>query len=181
MSMTRSAPGRARGFTLLEVLVAFIVLSIGLLGLATLQGISLQGSNKSLARSISLIHTYDMVDRMRANLPGVVQGAYDSLPAAGTSAAVNDACLTQSTGCTAIQLAGIDGAQWQAEIADKLPGGQGAVNLLFIDSTATPIFQIDVGWQEINEDAQAGTGTEGIEICDTLGASLTCFRMEVSP
>lgn len=56
-----------RGFTLVEVLVALVILSIGLLGLAGLQTLSLSGSTDSSLRSQATLYVYDMIDRMRAN------------------------------------------------------------------------------------------------------------------
>jgi type IV pilus assembly protein PilV len=169
------------GYTLLEVLVAFFVLSIGLLGLATLQGVTLQGNNKSFHRSIAMVQAYDMADRMRANMAGINAGAYNSLPVSGS---VDDSCL--ATGCTPAQLAVIDGDQWTEEIARVLPSGEGAVTVLAVATTITaPIFQIDVGWQEIGTSLQhtLSSGEKVSEQCDdTLDATgLTCFRLEFSP
>jgi type IV pilus assembly protein PilV len=59
------------GFTLLEVLVAMIVMAIGLLGLASLQAVSLARGNDSLLRQQAAMLAYDIADRMRANLGGV--------------------------------------------------------------------------------------------------------------
>jgi len=173
-----------RGYTLLEVLVSFFVLSIGLLGLATLQGVTLRGNNKSFNRSIAMVQAYDMADRIRANRAAVTLGGYDSLPISGS---VDRTCL--ATGCTAAQLANIDGDLWNEEIAARLPNGEGTVTRLPTTTTnAAPIFQIDVGWEEINKSLQentfAPTEEEAIaENCaDTLTASnLTCFRLEFSP
>ena len=169
------------GYTLLEVLVSFFVLSIGLLGLATLQGVALQGSNKSFHRSIAMVQAYDMADRMRANMGGVNAGSYDSLPVSGS---VDRACL--ATGCTPAQLAAIDGDQWSNQVAEKLPSGEGAVTVLAVATTVTaPIFQIDVGWLEISTSLQdtLSSGEKIAEKCeDTLdGTGLICFRLEFSP
>ncbi len=169
------------GYTLVEVLVAFVVLSIGLLGLATLQGVSLQGSNKSFARSIAMVQAYDMADRIRANMAGVTQGAYDSLPVAGS---VDYSCL--ATGCSPGFMAAIDGDEWSREIAARLPSGEGAVTRLPTTATvAAPIFQIDVGWQETSRSLlNTMAGDEDIEeSCDDAlsATTLTCFRLEFSP
>ena len=61
---------RSQGFTLIEVLIAIIVLSIGLLGLAGLQLTSLRNSNSAYTRSQAVILSYDIVDRIRANRVG---------------------------------------------------------------------------------------------------------------
>lgn len=62
-----SISGLHRGFTLIEILVTVIVLSIGLLGLAGLQAVSLKFNSTAYQRSQATILIYDMVERMRAN------------------------------------------------------------------------------------------------------------------
>jgi type IV pilus assembly protein PilV len=55
------------GFTLLEVMVALLVFSIGLLGLAGLQASSLQNNKTADMRSVAIIAAHDMAERIRAN------------------------------------------------------------------------------------------------------------------
>ena len=65
--LKRSLAHRSRGFTLVEVLVALVVLSIGLLGVAALQLTSLRSNHSSAMRSQATFLAYDIIDRMRAN------------------------------------------------------------------------------------------------------------------
>ena len=65
----RDAFPRQRGATLIEVLVAVVVLSIGLLGLAGLQMTGLQTNHSAYLRSQATLLAYDLTDRIRAN-PG---------------------------------------------------------------------------------------------------------------
>lgn len=58
----------ASGFTLIEILVALLILSIGLLGLAALQITSLQNSQASYERSIAVMQANDLVERMWAGI-----------------------------------------------------------------------------------------------------------------
>lgn len=65
---TRHARGRRqRGFTLVEVLVALIVLAIGLLGLAQLQARGLKFNQDAYVRSQATTLAYEIIDRMRSN------------------------------------------------------------------------------------------------------------------
>ncbi|MCS4502830.1 hypothetical protein KBTX_03588 [wastewater metagenome] len=57
--------GHSRGFTLIEVLVALLVLSVGLLGLASLQTSGLRLSDSSYLRSQAVLAGYDLIDRIR--------------------------------------------------------------------------------------------------------------------
>ncbi len=132
VAKTNLPPQRARpalrqaGFTLIEVLVAALLLSIGLVGLAGLQGASLMNNQSSFMRSQVTALAYDLADRMRANVPGANANAYN--PA---NAAVVSACKT-TAGCTQQQLAQNDLAEWNAAITTYLPMSAGWV---CIDST----------------------------------------------
>lgn len=114
------------GFTLIEVLVAVIVLSIGLVGVAGLQVVSLQNNQSAFMRSQASALAYDLADRMRANVPGANAGMYDP-----TAKATTASCKS-TTGCTTQQMAQNDLYEWDAAIATYLPDGQGFV---CIDST----------------------------------------------
>jgi type IV pilus assembly protein PilV len=65
--MLKSQPKQRRhtqGFSLLEVLVAIVVLSVGLLGIAGLQIASLQSANATYQRSIANMQAQDLIDRL---------------------------------------------------------------------------------------------------------------------
>jgi len=61
-------PNRSLGFTLIEILVALVILSIGLLGIAALQLRSLQNSHASFERSVATLQARDLVERMWAGI-----------------------------------------------------------------------------------------------------------------
>jgi len=69
-----SRPVGAGGFSLVEVLVAVVVLAVGLLGMASLQLSVLKANDSSRLRTIAIHATYDLIDRMRAD-PAVVLGS----------------------------------------------------------------------------------------------------------
>lgn len=72
------SPERQRGATLIEVLIAVLVLAIGLLGVAALQTSALRGNQSAFERSQAVIHTYSMLDAMRANANVARQGGYNT-------------------------------------------------------------------------------------------------------
>lgn len=115
----------SNGFTLIEVLVAIVVLSIGLLGLAGLQVAGMKNNHNAYQRSQATVLAYDIADRMRANIPGVTSGSYDNQ---GTSASTTANCLT-TTGCSTAEMAEHDLAEWNTTLAASLPNGEGVVCL----------------------------------------------------
>lgn len=112
-----------KGFTLLEVLIAVLVLSIGLLGLAGLQLTGLRNNHSAHLRGQATQFAYDMVDQMRANPVGMAVSAYNNPSASATAA-----CLT-TAGCTPAQMAEHDMFEWTTNIAATLPDGDAIVCL----------------------------------------------------
>lgn len=119
------------GFTLIEVLVTLIVMSVGLLSLAGLQVIGLRSNHSAYLRSQATIQSYDIMDRMRVNMDAIRDGQYHQPTVAGSGGAENSSCET-TTGCAPAEMAAHDLFRWNQAIADVLPGGIGVV---CIDST----------------------------------------------
>ena len=109
--------GRQNGTTLLEVLVTLVVIALGLLGLASLQAVSLRSNNTAYYRSQATILTYDIGDRMRANRAVAVG-----------SASYNIGFETAASSDTGV--AGIDINEWKANITQAIPAGQGQITVL---------------------------------------------------
>lgn len=132
------------GFTLLEVMVAIVVLSLGLLGLAGLQAATLRNNQIAYYRAIAVQQTFDMADRIRANQAGVAAGAYNALDA---SIPADPDCVANT--CTAAQMGVADHSQWNNNNARMLPGASGTVA-----SAADGSFVITISW---NENTEAGS------------------------
>lgn len=114
-----SITSRYGGFTLVEVLVAVLVLSIGLLGLAGLQATSLRHNHDAQLRSQATMLALDMADRMRANRAAALDGAYG-----GTYGPTDcDAAFTPESQ----DLAARDTSDWTNALACLLPRGRGAI------------------------------------------------------
>ena len=65
--MTSFVAKQEKGFTLIEMLVALVVLSIGFLGVAGLQAVSLRSGHDAAARSYSAFHAYSLIESMHAH------------------------------------------------------------------------------------------------------------------
>lgn len=113
---------RQSGFTLLEVLVAVVIVSLGMLGVAALLVTVQKADTASYLQQQAVQTTYDLLDRMRANLSGAQAGYYNGTY--GGTPAIPTNCNTGA--CTAKQLAGYDTSQWTAAV-DQLPQGSGSV------------------------------------------------------
>jgi type IV pilus assembly protein PilV len=136
-----------RGFSLVEVLVALLVLSIGLLGLAALQTTSLKYNTESYFRTQATYLAYDIIDRMRANALGVAGGNYD-VPNSGV-AATKMSMVDCSGGCDPATLANYDLWQWYTRMGQVLPGSTiPPANLATITMGAGNSAVIEIKWME---------------------------------
>lgn len=80
---------RQSGSSLLEVMIAVLILAVGMLGMAALQAVTLKNSNSSAARSQAIMQTYSMFDRLRLNREVAMNGGYNVTGWTCTSAAAS--------------------------------------------------------------------------------------------
>lgn len=142
-------PSRSRGFSLLEALIAVLVISVGLLGASGLQLLSLRSTNQGLLRSQATTVAGDMAERIRANPLAVAGGHFAAL----SSTVLNCAeppknCAAAAVNCNAGELASFDffaGACRGA--AQLLPGGELSVSCA-TSAGGDPLCAISVSWLE---------------------------------
>lgn len=132
---------RQSGFTLLEVLVAILVLSIGLLGLAGLMASSIRNNHSAQQRTQATWLAYDVIDRMRVNRPAAIASSDNYNVALGAASG--------SAG-----LAGADITDWKATLANALPAGDGAVA---VDSVTREV-NVVIQWND-----SRGTGGSNVQ------------------
>lgn len=106
---------REAGFSLIEVLVTLVVLSIGLLSLAALQIATLKNNTSALTRFEATTHLYEILDRMRANRMPALQGAYN-VDLEGSVTAGSD-------------IASQDIYAWKQALLTNLPDGKGSISV----------------------------------------------------
>lgn len=135
------------GFTMVETLVALVVLAIGLLGIAALYLNSLQAGRSAIYRTEAVNLSADLADRIRANRTAVA--GYGNVY---TDAFVAVAACATTAGCTDVQLATTDLSAWKADIAQRLPGGEGQVVVTPPVAAGEPSsYVITVRWSEVGE------------------------------
>ena len=145
-SIHSSPTAREKGFSLIEVLVALLVLSIGLLGLAALQTTSLKYNTDSYTRTQATLLAYDIMDRMRSNLAAVSTGNYNvpSSATASSKIAAYNSCKNSATGCgcdltgakcSTSNLATYDLGKWYERLAATLP--EASTNLATISTSSS--------------------------------------------
>jgi type IV pilus assembly protein PilV len=125
---------------MVEILVAVFVLAAGLLGLASLQMMSLKNINNAQFHTLATTYAYDMSERMRSNREAVT--SYD-----GISDTVTEPSCIAANNCPPTEIAKHDVYEWNTLIKSSvinggLPGGKGVV------TKAGNVYNITITWNE---------------------------------
>ena len=147
------------GFTLIEILVAALVLAIGILGMATMMLSSLKSDQSAFYRSLASSYAYDMADRIRTNASWArLNSGYDDISTENTIP--NDpGCMDDADGCDGAALAALDIREWANNFTNvngidasqykaSLPNAVGIVT-----RGANDLFTITIQWSEVDWDA----------------------------
>ncbi|TQD51597.1 type IV pilus modification protein PilV [Lysobacter aestuarii] len=136
----KTSPRHAAGMSLLEVMIAVLILAIGLLGVAALQATALKNSQGSLARSQAIMDSYAMMDSIRASIP--VAAINDPVAKANAIALYEMArtCVVPAAGAS---LAENDRREWIQTMHSTL--GQGSCGTIDCEDT---VCTVTVEWDE---------------------------------
>ncbi|WP_438971144.1 type IV pilus modification protein PilV [Methylophaga sp.] len=130
------------GFTLIEVLVALLVLAIGLLGLAYLHITSLKINQSAELRTLATNHVADVFEIMRADLNNARAGSYD-LEISDDSPSGNSIIQRQLS-------------SWMNRVSETLPGGDAAIDCTSFGSLSGTLCDVRIIWREIQDDGTLG-------------------------
>ncbi|MDD1616787.1 MAG: type IV pilus assembly protein PilV [Methylococcaceae bacterium NSP1-2] len=162
------------GFTLIEVLIAMLILAVGLLGLAALQTYTLRSNLAAYNNGQAIQLLYDMSDRMRANNCKEVTGTgtgtvtcpnpanyiigdsnTDNRTAGKNVDSPVHACkITTNSTCNATLLSTYDLIEWNNAIAATLPMGRGCI------TSGNGVFNLYITW----DDNRDGTVTTDVAV-----------------
>jgi type IV pilus assembly protein PilV len=158
-----------RGFTLIEVLVTFVILSIGLLGIVSLQALSKTSQHQGIQRTRAVAIADGLLEKIRINPAGLATYAIGLNPLGGgtISTEPNPNCI--SAACTPTEMAGHDLWEWEQALdgtAVTVDGGATATAGLInpracVTFTAaagkisTGLLQVLVQWSDLRETIDA--------------------------
>ena len=146
--------------SLVESMIALLVISIGLLGIAALQLTAMNQNSSALNHSQAVWIAYNMSDRIRANISEF--GNYDGID---TTTGYAQDCM--SAACTNAQMRTADAADWTTLIGN-LPAGRGQIT-----SNADGLL-VTVMWDD------DGTGATGTNCGNNPNVDLTCYTLAVA-
>ena len=167
-----------RGVTLIESLVALVVIALGILGILGVQMRTLTDTQTGVRRAQAIRLIEDMGERMKVN-----PNALANINAYVTAFADTPTLPNCASGCNAAQLAAYDVAVWKRIVRENLPTGQASIFVPPAESgLATGLGRqlgVMIAWRE-NE--RAGTKTDDIDATKvraadgtfSAGATLAC-------
>jgi type IV pilus assembly protein PilV len=161
-----------QGVTLIEAMIALLVISVGLLGIASLQITAMSQNASSLNHSQAVWFAYNMSDRIRANTPIQLPGGqFLNYNGIDTSIGYAQDCMTLN--CSDAQMLVADAADWETMV-ETLPAGRGIITST-PDALLGTVLQVTVMWDD------DGTGATGTACSGNPAADLTCYTLTVAP
>ena len=141
---------RQTGFTLIEAMIAVVVFSFGLLGVAGVMTVAVKNNHNGYMRTQATLIASTIIDMMRRNRGGVKLGLYD-----GTFSGFVDVSTMCNTPCGPTTLAARDVQQWSNMITQLLPNSSGTIlcntNSIWDSAPVNGFCTVSVSWTESNE------------------------------
>jgi type IV pilus assembly protein PilV len=149
-----------RGFTLLEVMVALFVLSVGLLGVLKLETVAYASTNVAAKRSLAALEASSLAASMHVNrgywttpdpaaatitVTGPLVAVTSNAPLLGGVIGAAQVCTSTTVPCLPLNMAAYDLQQWATALSGLLPNVTATVNC----GTASPVScMITITWNE---------------------------------
>jgi type IV pilus assembly protein PilV len=161
---------QAHGFTLIEVLISVVILAIGLLGLASLHGLSLKENQEAFLYGQATLLAYEMGERINAN-----SGYWTAnIPANPNPKTCATGCTSSQNSCTAAEMASSDYCYWVKNVAANLTSDAKATIAASNGSTqscpgSAPLLCLTVTWPRMKQRSTS-----------TLSSEVT-YQLEITP
>lgn len=141
---------RQHGFTLIEVMIAILVLAVGLLGLAGMNARILNGQFEAYQRAQAMLLVGDMVNRLRANPAAARAGDYDDQELGLVAAVCDETAAVQNPAmdlaCWSEALRGVSVTDGAAQLGSMI-GARGCIERISGAGTSTVVLRVSVAWQ----------------------------------
>ncbi|WP_067522792.1 type IV pilus modification protein PilV [Endozoicomonas ascidiicola] len=117
----------ALGFTLIEVMIAVLILAVGLFGVSSLTSRSISYNQNAYFTSVANALAYDMLDRIKANTAHSVDGPGYAVSLGSIPSSYPTNCEGASADCDPRTMATYDINQWKFMLSEQLPDGDGTI------------------------------------------------------
>jgi type IV pilus assembly protein PilV len=143
---------KSRGFTLLEALLGFLILAIGMLGIASLQALSLKAGKTSIYNSVAMMKVDEIFESMRANSTATALAEYQT---ASAGDGTDNGC-TSAAGCTGTELAQEDILWWKTNLKAGMPDAATATVAVTapVPPSKMAIATVTITWEERSKDSE---------------------------
>ena len=171
LDQPRTHNRRIGGFSLIEVLISLVILSVGLLGIAAMVSVSLKSKDGSYMRTQATMLTSVMLDRMRANRATATAAGYDTTFTQAAGAVPSGDCTGSGANCSPTDIANLDLSLWKTDLNNLLPNGFGSITTQTVNQMTQ--VTISVQWNDQRATKAVGGGTASAPAAATATFSIT--------
>lgn len=152
MIYTNQFRAKRKGMSLIEILIAFLILALGLLGIAGMLLLSSKANNSSYVKQQAVQCIYDIFDKMRANYQAAINGSYNinNINSSGSpTLPPRPGTMCNQNPCSSTQLATYDTWYWLTYDVTRLPGGSGSISTAAAPGTSgNTVVTVTVQWDD---------------------------------
>lgn len=156
MPQYKNSMSKQRGFSLIEAIVAFLILSIGMLGIASLQMLSLKAGHTAELRTLAVIKAEEMFERIRNNPAALDSSTPASYASIVTHSGTDKSCTGTTSFCDYADIALNDIFHWKADLKKSLPATTTASIAVDAKSATNPTATVTITmyWKERKQEEQ---------------------------
>ena len=166
--MSHYRNGRSSGFTLIEALIALLIVMIGLLGVAGMQALAIHNSTQAHIRTLASLDAHSLASVIRSNsaywtnaslAPANVSivNKNGAISVSASTLATSANCIAAD--CTVTQSAAYALNNWAQSLKDLPSGASASITLLAKTAMAPSAYLVQLTWSEKRMDANAETQT----------------------